>query len=140
MHVTAAGWFALAYARHGLGEAGALVTAVGYMFAGKWLLHIFLAGHIVTLGLAWLPLALMWLEQAIQRGSLARATWSALAFALLVLGTHPQWTFYAGLLVIGWTMSVASPLGWRGWLRWAGFGVWAAGLALAIAACNCKLS
>src|SRR5262249_14865439 len=40
-HVLLAGWLMYAYARtQGLGEYGAFVAAAGYMFAGKWLLHL----------------------------------------------------------------------------------------------------
>ena len=78
---------------------GALVAAAGTMFAGKFQLHLLHAGHTILVGLAWLPLVLLLLEGAIRRGSLVWATGAGVAFALLVLGTHPQWTFYAGLFV-----------------------------------------
>jgi hypothetical protein len=35
------------------------VAAVGWMFAGKWMTHLLLAGHTITIGLAWLPLVLL---------------------------------------------------------------------------------
>src|SRR5207244_4086139 len=86
--------------RQGLDRLPALVTAVGYMFAGKWLLHVLEAGHYVLIPLAWLPLVLLWLEQAIRRRSLVRATWAGAAFALIMLGTHPQMSFFAGLFIV----------------------------------------
>jgi hypothetical protein len=134
-HVLLAGWLMHAYAREqGLGTFGSLVAAAGYMFAGKWLLHMLAAGHYVLIGLAWLPLVLLCLVRAFRRGSLAWATAAGVAFALLTLGTHPQWTFYAGLLAIPWTLPAAlEPVGAtdgggmvRRPGRWLGLGAWAA--------------
>src|SRR5262249_5930659 len=89
IHVMIAGWSMYAHARwQGLDSTGALVAAIGYMCAGSWLLHILGGGHYVVLGLAWLPLVLLCLEQAIRTGSLLRATWAGAVFALIVLGTH----------------------------------------------------
>lgn len=133
-HVLLAGCLMFAYSRHrGLGTHGAFVAACGHAFAGKWLLHVFLAGHTVTLGLAWLPLVLLLFEQAVARGSFVRATWAGVAFALLVLGTHPQWTFYSGLFVALWTLADVSSPRQRSFL-WFLFGGWIALLAAALAA------
>jgi hypothetical protein len=138
LHVVVAGLGMYAYARcQGLNEAGALVAGIGYMFAGKWLLHLLGGGHYVVVGLAWLPLVLLFLERAIRRGSFLDATRAGAVFGLLALGTQPQWTFYAGLFIAAWTLGTAAmeqPPGCRsGLLRWAGFGAWtvlvAAGLA-----------
>src|SRR5438874_3027580 len=53
LHVIVAGWCMYAYAvRQGLEGAAALVAAVGYMFAGKWLLHLLAGGHYSMIGLA----------------------------------------------------------------------------------------
>jgi hypothetical protein len=135
LHVIAAGWCMHAYARwQGLGTSGALVAGVGYMFAGKWLLHILLAGHYIMVPLTWLPLVVLWLEQALRQRSLIRAAWAGAAFALIILGTHPQVTFYAGLFVALWSLGPAlersdtakSQHPWRrmGWglCRWLGYG------------------
>lgn len=103
-HVIIAGGCMVAYSRsQGLEQTPALVAAVGYMFAGKWLLHILEAGHYVLIPLAWLPLVLLWLERAIRQRSVVYATWAGTVFALIVLGTHPQMTFFAGLFVVLWT-------------------------------------
>src|SRR6266545_5770189 len=60
LHVLAAGVFAYLYARsHALNEAGSLVAAVGFMLSSKWMTHLILAGHTITMGLAWLPLVLL---------------------------------------------------------------------------------
>jgi len=182
LHVIVAGLGAYAYARsQGLGQAAALVAGCGFMFAGKWMLHLLGAGHYITIGLAWLPWVLLLMDRAIRRRSFLRATAAGAVFALLVLGTHPQWTFYAGLFLALWTLGTAleeagvwPPLapvlrgeGWQPeasarisrppslalWAapplpgvpgrggkivgaltRWAGYGAWAAGLAVVLAA------
>ena len=105
LHVIAAGWTMYAYARwRGLTGTAAVAAAVGYMFAGKWLLHILAGGHYVVVPLAWLPLVLLLLEQAIRTGAGLRALGAGAVFACIVLATHPQVTLYAGLFVASWTM------------------------------------
>jgi hypothetical protein len=146
-HVILAGWSMHAYAQsQGLGRAGSWVAAVGYMFAGRWMLHLLVGGHYVVVGLAWLPLVLLFLEKAVQEGSFFRATAAGVVFALLVLSTQPQWTFYAGLSLALWTLGTA--LGESGWFdgmrkghrllpalgRWAWCGVWAAVVAIGLCA------
>ncbi len=152
LHVIVAGWGTYACARgQGLDVPAALVAACGFMFAGKWMLHLLAAGHYITVGLAWLPWVLLLLEQAIRRGSFRSATAAGAVFGLLILGTHPQWAFYAGLFLGLWTLGTAldaagcfgplSPvLGAKGGTlagalaRWACYGAWAAALAMALAA------
>jgi hypothetical protein len=162
-HVIVAGLGMYAYGRdQGLGRAGAFVAACGVMFAGKWLLHLLGGGHYVTVGLAWLPLALLCLERAVRRGSLRWATAAGVVFGLLALGTQPQWTFYAGIFLALWTLGTAlecagvwdptqarsasegtslslaraSGLCLRSpaFRRWLGYGLWAALLAGGLAA------
>lgn len=131
-HVIMAGWFMHAYARRrGLGPAGALVAALGFMFAGKWLMHVLAAGHIVLLGLAWVPLVLLLLEEAMRRGSVLHATGAGVVFALLVLSAHPQMTFYAGLFIAIWTIETGRIVGWK---RWLACGAWTAAIAAALSA------
>ncbi len=162
LHVLAAGVFAYWYARsHDLGEAGSLVVAVGFAFSAKWMTHLVLAGHTITIGLAWLPLVLMGLEKSIgskpgfcfgnrvsetARNPVSKAEtgfqpstrriWPAIgagvAFAMLALGTHPQWTFYAGVFVAAWTVP-AERTG-RNLVRWAGSGVAVAAVAVLLCA------
>jgi len=154
IHVLIAGCCMAAYARgQGLGWTAALVAAIGYMFAGKWLLHVLAGGHYVMIPLAWLPLVLLWLEQAIQRRSLLRATLAAFVFAGIVLGTHPQMTLYAGMFIALWTLGCwwkqgATPDAPRAHanlnsadrtsphfvLRWLILGAWTALLAAALSA------
>jgi hypothetical protein len=115
-HVVVAGWGMFAYARRrGFGRAGALVAALGFMFAGKWLMHVLAAGHIVVLGVAWVPWVLLLLEEAMRRGSVWHATLAGAGFALIVLSAHPQMTFYAGLFVALWTVETAQAAGWKHW-------------------------
>jgi len=118
LHVLAAAAFMFLYARsHGLNDAGGLVAAVGFAFSAKWMTHLLLAGHTITVGLAWLPLVLLGYERFIRTGRVGGMLGGGVAFALLVLGTHPQWTFYAGLFVATWTVPAeSSRLNLRRWL------------------------
>jgi hypothetical protein len=149
LHVLIAGLCMYAYARRrGLGAAGALTAAIGYMFAGKWLLHLLAGGHAFLAPLAWLPLALLLLEAAVRRHSPVRALWAGAAFALVVLGAHPQATFYAGVFTAVWSLGPAlADAGFLGGAgprsprrtaaalaRWAAFGVLTAGAAAALSA------
>jgi hypothetical protein len=139
LHVIGAGLAMYAYARHqGLEGPGAFVAALGYMFAGKWLLHLLAGGHYNMVPLAWLPLVLLWLEQAIQRGSLLRASWAGAAFSMLILGAYPYVTLYGGLFVALW--SLGTVLAGEGGLsmpllvRWLGHGLWTILVAMALGA------
>jgi len=139
VHVIVAGWTMYAYARHeGLHGAGAFVAAIGYMFTGKWLLHILAGGHYNMVPLAWLPLVLLWLEQAIQRRSLLRATWAGAAFSLFILGAYPYVTLYAGVFLILWTFGIVVEQGRSRILQnivwWTGLGTWSALIAVALGA------
>ncbi len=139
VHIILAGWCMYAYARRqDLGRAGAMTAAIGYMFAGKWMFHLLDAGHYILIGLAWLPLFLLLMESAIRRGSPVRATAAGAVFALIVLSTHPQWTFYSALFAAAWTLGAAlGPAGRKAPAalgRWLGLGLWAAVVAGALSA------
>ena len=104
-HVVLAGWLMYAYGRHaGLGELPAFVAGAGYMLAPRWLMQLFLAGHTVTVGIAWVPLVLLCVERAIVRRNWRWAVGGGAAYSLMILGTHPQWTFYGSLLVGLWPL------------------------------------
>jgi Bacterial membrane protein YfhO len=138
-HVILAGWGMYAYSRStGLVRTASIVAAVGWMFAGKWLLHLVLAGHYAYIGLAWLPLVLLGLERAVRRSSLPAATWAGVAFGLLALSTQPQITIYAGVFLAAWTLPVALEPSERRLLpklfSWAGAGAWTALVGAGIAA------
>ena len=76
-HVIIAGWAMYAYARcQDLNRTCAMVAGLGYMFSGKWLLHLLAAGQYVAVGLAWLPLVLLLLERSLSRGGLRFASWA----------------------------------------------------------------
>ncbi|HWG42353.1 MAG TPA: hypothetical protein VN688_06155 [Gemmataceae bacterium] len=155
LHVVVAGWCMVAYGREqGLNETAALVAAVGYMFAGAWLQRMLLGGHYLLIGLAWLPLVLLLLERAVRRLSLAWATAAGGIYGLLILGTAPQFTFYASLFVALWTLGAA--LDRAGWWDqpleakdggrprsrrltialacWLGYGLWTALVGVGLAA------
>jgi hypothetical protein len=134
LHVLVAGWGMYAYARsQALGTTASLVAGIGFMFAGKWLLHVLAGGHYIFCPLAWLPLALLCLETAQRRRSLVWATWAGGVFGLIVLGAHPQVTLYAGIFVALWTVREATG-GLAGLARWLGLGAWAALVAGALGA------
>jgi hypothetical protein len=148
-HVIAAGIAMLFYAdSHGLKGAAAVAAAVGYMLAGKWLLHLLAGGHYNMAPLAWLPLVLLWLEQAIHSSSLVRATWAGAAYALMVLGAYPYVTLYAGIFIALWTLGATlneagflDGNGERSWrrtaeavTRWAGLGAWTLLVAIGLGA------
>lgn len=105
LHVLAAGVFAFLYARsRALNEVGSLVAAVGFMLSSKWMTHLLLAGHTITIGLSWLPLVLLFIERAVANRSAWAVVGAGVALALLGLGTHPQWAFYAGVFALAWTL------------------------------------
>src|SRR5262245_31463328 len=105
LHVLVAGVFAFIYARsHQLNEGGSLVAAVGFMLSSKWMTHLLLAGHTITIGLAWLPLVLLGIERGIANRSIWAVILAGVALALMGLGTHPQWAFYAGVFAVVWTL------------------------------------
>ncbi|MEI6632635.1 MAG: YfhO family protein, partial [Chlamydiota bacterium] len=89
-----------AYVRFVTGNrAGALLSAVVFIFSGPYLLQLF-PGHIFN-PLPWLPLSLLFGELAVRR---KRAVWYLLAGCVLglqVLAGHPQYAAYcAGALVL----------------------------------------
>ena len=128
-HVVLAGWGMFAYARAtGLGRSASFVAAVGFMLAGKWMLHLLLAGHYAFAGLAWLPWVLLGLHRAVMRRSLVAATWGGVAFGMLALSTHPQLTLYCGLFAAMWTLPFALEADmtsrYRGMMGRAGRSAW----------------
>lgn len=139
-HVLLAGWLMYAYARHaGFGGLAAFVAGAGYMFAPRWMMQLFLAGHTVTAGIAWIPLVLLCVERAIQGRGLRWAVGGGAAYAMLVLGTHPQWTFYGSLLIGLWPLRLlAEQSNQRALLiRW--FGVEAVVVAVGLGLCAVQL-
>jgi hypothetical protein len=154
LHVAIAGWTMLGYARsRGLGRAAAFAAAAGFMLAGKWLAHLLAAGQYVQVGLAWLPLVLLFFERAIARKSAAAAGGAGAVFALIALSSHPQLTAYAGALAAAWSLIAAAsgPRKEKGGpalfekgaservrsrpvLRWLGYGAIAGSIAVAISA------
>jgi len=104
-HVVLAGWLTYAYARHaGLGELAAFIAGCGYMLAPRWLMQLFLAGHTVTCGICWLPLVILCVERAMERGRWTWAVGGGVAYALFALGTQPQWTLYGSLVIGLWPL------------------------------------
>jgi hypothetical protein len=110
-HVVIAGWTMYAYARsRDLNRRCALLSAFGYMFAGKWIHHLLPAGQYVMVGLSWLPLALLLMERSIKQRRVMQATWAGAVMSLVVLSSHPQISFYAMLLIALWTLPLVFEL------------------------------
>jgi hypothetical protein len=92
------------------------------------------------MGLAWLPLLLLCFERAVRRGSIGWAGAAGIVLAMIVLGTHPQWTLYSVILLALWTAraGVEGAQNGReyasGILRWAGLGLFMAVVAGLLAA------
>ena len=105
VHVILAGCSMYLYGRFtGLTKTGATTAGIGWMLAGKWLLHVLEGGHYIFAPLAWLPLVLFALHTSVatRRSMMGRVAWAAcggIVFGLLTLGAHPQITFYSGLCV-----------------------------------------
>jgi hypothetical protein len=127
LHVLLAGWLMYAYACHrGLPPLPAFIAGVGFMFGGRWLMHLLGGGHYILIGLAWLPLVLIGWERAIQRRGPLWGLLAGVAFALLTLSTQPQWTFYAGIFMALWTFGLVleeREQRWAAFFRWAGYGL-----------------
>jgi hypothetical protein len=99
LHVLLAGLGMHAYARgRGLAPFPALVSAVGFMFGGKWLTHLLAAGHYVFLPLAWLPLLLLAVETSLRTRRLTPAVAGGVIGGVMVLGSHPQLLLYLAYL------------------------------------------
>jgi hypothetical protein len=110
LHVIVAGLAMYAYARHrALGELGAFVAALGYMFSGKWMLHLLAGGHYNMIPLAWLPFVLLFLERAIAGRGWRNAILASVFFAFIILGAYPYLTLYSGIFIAAWTFCIRSP-------------------------------
>lgn len=112
LHLLLAGSLMYAYAiQRNLTPLPAFVSAAGFMFAGRWLMHLLGGGHYILIGLAWLPLMLLGWEKALTLGRRHWAILAGFAYALMTLSTQPQWTFYAGLFAACWTFGAAREMG-----------------------------
>jgi len=139
-HVVLAGWLMYAYGRHaGMGDVAALVAGCGYMLAPRWMMQLFLAGHTVTIGLAWLPLVLLCVERSLQRRRWTWAVSGGVAYALFVLGTHPQWTFYGSLLIGLWPLRLLTDVHIKRPLMIRWFAVEGVVVAIGIGLCAVQL-
>jgi hypothetical protein len=136
-HVLLAGIGMFAYARsRGLGPLPALVAGIGFMFAGKWLLHVLEAGHYVFVPLAWFPLLMLAVERGVAGQVLRQGVVAGCVLAMLLLGAHPQITLYAALLAgcltlaDVWLNGIDFTPRWKRWLAtWLITAVVSVGLA-----------
>jgi hypothetical protein len=100
-HVFAAGYFTYLWCRlrRNSGEA-ALLAGMIYMFCGPFFLHIY-AGHLANLAvMVWAPLLMAAIEQLASTGNLKWMMLGMLAVAMQILGGHPQYLYYTGIIAI----------------------------------------
>ncbi|MBY0460002.1 MAG: YfhO family protein, partial [Gemmataceae bacterium] len=134
LHVLAAGLFAYIYARsHRLNAAGSLVAAAGFMLSSKWMTHLLLAGHSITIGMAWLPLFLLCIEKNLANRNVRFILYAGLCLALIGLGTHPQWAVYTVLFALAWTFPRTRDERFR-WVK-----CWVGAVAVATLLCAVQL-
>lgn len=84
-----------------------LAAAFTFALAGKWLVHVVSAGHVIFLALAWLPWQLGWIDRIARAPGLLPCAMLALSTALAVVGLHPQLLLYSQTLVAGYVVCVA---------------------------------
>jgi hypothetical protein len=138
-HVLLAGSGMYLYQRHrNLGSLASFVSAIGFMFGGKWLLHLMLAGHYAFVGLAWLPWILLTFEKGLVLRSYFCLCWSGTFSGLMLMSLHPQLSMYSCFFIILWTFPFvlhSQEFTFRERLfRWVFSGIFVVFLGLAIAA------
>lgn len=138
IHVGLGGFFGWLLARRlGTPWYAAFAAGLAFAFSGAMVARI---GHVTALAtMAWLPLVLLLVLEALRRRSLRWATGAGVALAVAILAGHTQMAYYlvlaAGLLWAWWLLVPARRLGLdrRGWLRIAAIlpvtGLFAAGIA-----------
>ncbi len=100
-HVMIAGLSMYALARLlGASPFAAWLSGFVFSFSG----YLFAHSHHVSLvcAAAWLPLVVLFVERAWQKGVLPNAVFAALAWAMSALCGHPQTTFHISLLAVFW--------------------------------------
>lgn len=99
LHVLIAGLAMFAYARrHDLSNSSSLIAAIGFMFAGKWLLHLVRAGHYVFAPICWFPLLMLFLECAVVQKKPRYVLLAGVVAALILLGSQPQITLLTAIM------------------------------------------
>lgn len=93
----------------GIGIAGRLAAALGYMGSG------FLAGHVMHVHLVWQAAWLPWLLVALgwlwRKPSLARAAVAGVPLGMMLLAGQPQIAFYGACAWGAWTLLAPLPDG-----------------------------
>ena len=87
-----------------VGVTGQLAGALAFAFAGKWLFHVLVPGHVVFLPLAWTSWQCLLVHRVTTAPSVRGAALLALATGVLLTGLHPQLAFYSQLLVAGYAL------------------------------------
>ncbi len=103
LHLILGGWGMLAWLKgHGFDLWARLAGAFTFSFAGKWLLHIAVPGHIIFLPLAWIPWQCFFIDRILRRPEPRDCIGFALVTAFAITGFHPQLLLYSQLLVLGY--------------------------------------
>ena len=110
---------------------GGLVFAYGGMMCG-----ILANSGMLTNGLAWTPLTLLFVDRARTRSFIHCFVWASLAYGLAVLGGHTQSYVYAGVLILAYGLFTSISLGhhsrsWRPWSTWRPLAVASGALLMA---------
>jgi hypothetical protein len=100
LHCFLAGLFTYLFARYmDLGRAGAVLSAVTFVYGAPCFLRIY-AGHLVGLAaLTWLPLLLMSAEAFLRKGEIRCVLWGGLVLSMQFLAGQPQYLFYSMIAV-----------------------------------------
>jgi len=99
LHLFGAGYFTYLWCRGRHASIGAAILAgTMFMFSGPYFLHIY-AGHLANLAvMIWAPLLLLAIDKLNETGSPHWCLLGVLAVSMQILGGHPQYLYYTGLM------------------------------------------
>ncbi len=115
--------FTYAYARElGRSRLAALLAGLAFGYGGMMCSFIANSG-MLTNGLMWTPLLLLYIERARTRSLLHCLPYAAFVYALSVLSGHGQSYVYVGTLAVAYGLflslwSAAAHREWRTWANW----------------------
>jgi hypothetical protein len=99
LQVFCAGYFTYLWCRgRGTSLGGGILAGIMFMFSGQYFLHIF-AGHLPHLCvMAWAPLLFLAIDKLNDTGAWQWCLLGMIAVAMQILGGHPQYLFYTGII------------------------------------------
>ncbi len=100
LHIFLSGLFFYCFIQYlGVERFSALISSVIFMFSASQVCRIY-AGHLTIIcAIAWLPLALLFLEKCIRGKSIFYALLTGVVLALQILAGHAQYFFYSLIAV-----------------------------------------